>query len=113
MKDLIIKGHDNIRGKLDFITVNSTLFLHNDIVAFLKIRNIVSARALISFLIATPDAFIKNNIMTEEERNDFKNDLFSLLHDLLPPKTSPDTSPKKRSFGALRPDMKKIDGKSN
>jgi hypothetical protein len=113
MKDLIIKGHDNIRSKLDFISVSSTLYLHNDLVAFLKIRNIVSARGLISFLIATPDSFVRFNIMTETERDSFKDDLFGLLPELLPPEVPPGTPPKKYAYGALRPDMKKPDGKSN
>ena len=71
---------------------------------FFKSRNIVGARALLSFLRATPDALVNLYIFTTEEVEIFKNNVLQALKGVLPDEALEERPPIKRAMGALIPD---------
>lgn len=79
------------------------LELDEKIFNFLKARNIVSASALVSFLIAVPDALVKNQILTEAQRDIFKENVWSALVNILPDSSFNPTPHLPRGMGALKP----------
>lgn len=105
MSEPLLKEHD--KSRMEIYLGEQDLFLHKDIVAFFRKINIVSARALVSYLIAFPSSLLFNNFMSKSELDYFRKEVFDTLKDVLP-KEAFDSTPRKMAYGALKPR-----GKSN
>ncbi len=101
MNNLPLKAHDS--GRLDIILVkDEALYIHADIKDFLRQRNIASVTGLVSFLVATPLALLKDDFMNQSELDFFRKEVFDSLKDILPAEAFV-ANPKRYGLGALIP----------
>ncbi len=96
MNNLLLKSHES--GRLDTAIDDEFFYIHFDVLDFLKKRNVVSASALVSFLMATPQALLTDDFMNQSEADYFRIEVLKLLKDLIVIRL-----PKKYSYGAVKP----------
>lgn len=98
MKNLKILSHD-IPSTNVCVVRDGNIYVHKYILSFLNKRNINCSSALVSFIFATPDSFVINSVLSEDDLNIFKNNLLNELRTFLIKEVDDFLNPKSKQYG--------------